>query len=196
MPHDPPHPSLPQLRPEQLGVHTTQRPEPSQDPPGQGAPGARLLENAQTAEPLVHAIAPVVHGFPVLHAAPAEHGLQVPDPLHTPPGHADPVDKFPLNEHAAEPLEHAIAPVVHGFPVLHAAPVEHGLQVPAPLHTPPGHADPVDTLPLNVHTAEPLEHTIDPVVHGFPVPHAAPAEHGLQVPDPLHTPPGQLDPAG
>ena len=165
-------------------------------PPGHGVPGGALAENAHEGAPEPHWIAPVVQALPVEHDAPGEHGVQAPLPLHTPPGHGVPAVTLPLATHIGAPLPHAIAPVVHALPVEHDAPGEHGVQAPLPLHTPPGHGVPAVTLPLATHIGAPLPHAIAPVVHALPVLHEAPAEHGVQAPLPLHTPPGHEVPAG
>jgi hypothetical protein len=177
------------------GEHGTQVPLPLHTPPGHDVPAPTLPDVVHTGPPLAHEIAPVVHGLPVLHDAPGEHATHAPLPLHTPPGHDVPAPTLPVVPHTGPPVEHPIDPVVHGFPVLHDAPGEHATHVPLPLHTPPGHDAPAPTLPDVVHTGPPLEHEIDPVVHGLPVLHDAPGEHATHVPLPLHTPPGHDVPA-
>jgi hypothetical protein len=67
--------------------------------------------------------------------------------------------------------------------------------VPDPLHTPPGHGDPDAAFAVALQTGPPELQSIVPLVHGLPVLHPAPCEHDTQVPPPLHTPPGQPDPA-
>lgn len=159
-------------------------------------PGAALAENAHEGAPELHWIVPVVQALPVEHDVPAEHALQVPLPLHTPPGHGVPGATLPLATHVGAPLPHAIAPVVHGLPVGHEVPAAHGLQTSLPLQTPPGHEVPAGALPLTVQTAAPVEHASEPAVHGSPVLHEAPAAQGTHVPAPLHTPSGHEVPAG
>jgi hypothetical protein len=70
--------------------HPLQWPAPSQTPPGQGVPAFELPEIVQTGMPLEQFTRPSVHGAPVEQLVPAAHATHVPDPLHTPPGHAVP----------------------------------------------------------------------------------------------------------
>jgi|LNFM01.1.fsa_nt_gb hypothetical protein len=72
-------------------VHATQRPIPSHTPPGHIDPAVVLPEFAHTAVPVMHEIAPVLHGLLGVHVAPAMHALQRPIPSQTPPGHIDPI---------------------------------------------------------------------------------------------------------
>lgn len=87
------------------------------------------------------------------------------------------------------PVEQLITPDAQafGFP-LHAVPATHATHEP-PLHTPPGQAAPVPTLPVSTQTAEPLEQLIVPVLQGLAGVHAAPALQALHEPA-LQTPPG------
>jgi hypothetical protein len=89
-----------------------------------------------------------------------------------------------------------IDPVVQAFPVLQEVPAEQGTHVPAPLQTPPGHAEPAGTLPLDVQTGEPVVQLIVPVVHGFDGLQDVPDAHATHVPLPSHMPPAQSVPAG
>jgi hypothetical protein len=101
-----------------------------------------------------------------------------------------------VGEHTGLPLEQSIAAAVtQSFVGVHAAPWLHATHVPDPLHTPPGHGVPAPAFPVALHTGPPELQSIVPLVHGFPVLHPAPAEHDTHEPLPLHTPPGQPDPA-
>jgi hypothetical protein len=71
----------------------------------------------------------------------------------------------------------------------HGLPAEHATHEPFE-HTPPGHAVPLPTFPLSVHTGLPVEHDVVPVLQGLAGVQPAPALHGLHVPE-RHTPPGQ-----
>jgi hypothetical protein len=117
-----------------------------------------------TGAPLPQATMPLTHapGF-VAHAAPGTQGVQAPEPLHTPPAHAEPADfgEEKLSVHTGAPLPQAIAPLKHvlGF-VPHPAPAEQGVHAPEPLHTPPVHAARGDfgDERLSAQTATPVPH--------------------------------------
>jgi hypothetical protein len=73
--------------------------------------------------------------------------------------------KEPVSLHTGEPVLHEIAPTWQVLPGLHAAFAVHALQLPppqtmfVPQFVPSGRG-----LPVGVHTAEPVEQTIWPVV--------------------------------
>lgn len=140
-------------------------------------PAGRWVVMAHIGEPELHWVAPLWHG-PGLHPASATQLLQVPLPLHTPPGHATPAPTL-LEEstHTGAPLEQLVVPTLHtlGLP-LQLAPGAHGTQLPLPLHTPPEQAVPGALAAASTHTGAPLEHCVVPslqalfglVVHAWP----------------------------
>lgn len=91
------------------------------------------------------------------------------------------------------PVAHETTPVMHspGLPVQ----LPPAVQVTQPpfTHVPPGQTEPLATLPVSVHTAEPELQTTLPVRHGLAGAQPVPALHGLHEPA-LHTPPGQVVP--
>ena len=179
----------------------THEPLPSQMfAPAQGVPPAAFPEAVQLFDGQL--IVPVVHGLPVLHDAPAVHEppVQVPAPSHVPPEQLVPDGALPVVVHTGEPDAHEVVPVVHGFPVMHDPPGTHEdvVQLPEPLHVPPEHAVPDGAFPVAVQTADPEEHVVVPVVHGFPVLHDPPGTHEdvVQLPEPLQVPPEHAVPVG
>jgi hypothetical protein len=147
--------------------------------------------------PVVQLIDPSKHSpDDGVHVAPAAHPLQWPEPSQTPPGQAIPAATFPLVVHIGEPLAQSICPVAQGLPVEHDAPVVQATHVPAPSHTPPGQVAPAVALVLPSHRGIPAEQLVIAMTQAFPVSHGEPAAHAMQVPDPSHTPPGHIVPAG
>jgi hypothetical protein len=103
-----------------------------------------------TGPPLEQSIAAALtHSLNDVHDAPWLHATQLPDPLHTPPGHPVPAATLPTTLHTGPPLLQSIAPIVHGFPVEHGEFDAHGTHDPLPLHTPPGQPVPAPALPAN-----------------------------------------------
>ena len=114
---------------------------------------------------------------------------QQPPLTHRPPVQAVRFATFVPSAQTGAPVVHETTPVLHalGFP-MHAAPGEHATQLPV-LHTPPGQAVPMPTLPDSTHTPEPELQLMLPVLQGLAGEQPAPPLHGLHEP-PLHTPPG------
>jgi hypothetical protein len=111
------------------------------------------------------------------------HAPHVPVLEHTwPEPHAVPAGRLPVSVHTGAPVEQSIAAVWHGFVDVHGAPAVHATQLPAPLHTPPGHAVPADALPVVPHTGTPVAQPIAPWVHGLPVEQDIPLVHAPQLP--------------
>ena len=81
-----------------------------------------------TGEPLVHESVPRWHAVEGMHDAPETHGVHVPVPLHTPPGHVAPAAAGPVMWQAAMPVVQSVAPTVQGLPVLQAVPGVHELE--------------------------------------------------------------------
>lgn len=86
-----------------------------------------------------------------------------------------------------EPVPQLMLPVAHGLAGEQLAPPEHAVHEPE-LHTPPGQAVPLVTLPVSVQTAEPVAQLMAPVRHTFAGEQPAPLLHGLHPPL-RHTPP-------
>jgi hypothetical protein len=159
-------------------VHPLQRPLPSQTPPGHVVPLVALLAKPHTGTPVSHAIAPFVHGLPVLQANPAVHAMHRPLPSHTPPLHAVPAPRCPVALQIAAPVAQSIAPLSHSLIGVHDAACTHATHMPRPLHTPPGHDTPAAAFESTTHCAAPLPHSCRPVVHTSPVLHGIPCMHG------------------
>jgi hypothetical protein len=116
-----------------------------------------LVPAVHTGDPVAHEIVPRRHGLLGVQVIPATHPLHIPEPSHTPPGHAVPALRFVAKTHTAAPVVHEIMPVVQGLPVEHAMPAVHAAQLPLPSHTPPGHDAPAARDPLAMQTGAPLE---------------------------------------
>lgn len=109
---------------------------------------------------------------------------------HRPPAQAVRLATFAPSVQTGAPVVQEMTPALHGFElVAHDAPDEQATQLPV-LHTPPGHAVPVPTLPDSTQTPAPEEQSMLPVLHGLAGVQLAPPLQGLHEPA-LHTPPGQ-----
>lgn len=144
-----------------------------------------------TGAPELHAMTPDAQRVPVgRQTAPAVHGTQAPEPLHTPPEQLVPAAALPLALHTGAPVPHAMVPARHGLPEgAQLEPAAHATQLPEPLHTMPApQLAPAGTFEEAMHTGAPEVHTVVPCWHGLPGGvHAAPALHATQAPAPLHT---------
>jgi hypothetical protein len=120
--------------------------------------------------PVAHDVTPFLQGLGfVVHASPAAHATQVPEPLQT-MSVPQPVPGalLPPSMQVCVPVVQAVTPFLHavGFAV-HALPAVHATHVPA-LHTIPV-PQPVP-FPLSVvspHTGRPVVQEIEPFLHGF-----------------------------
>lgn len=138
----------------------------------------------QTIEPLVHTVAPFLHGLAGWQAWPAVHDTQLPA-LHTrfvpqavPFGWL-----LPLSVHTAVPVEQLSVPVWHGFavgvqapPALQVTqlPVMQTMFVPQPV--------PFGRFPDSWQTDEPVAHDVVPVLQAFAGWQLVPAAHMTHVP--------------
>jgi hypothetical protein len=83
--------------------------------------------------PVLHCIAPFVHGLFVGHEAPTVHALHTPleqTPVPDEVVHGVPSIMLPFDMHSAWPVVHDVWPFVHGLPVGQDAPCEHALHMP------------------------------------------------------------------
>lgn len=133
---------------------------------------------------------------PIAHAHVYVTVVQVPEPLHVPPGHAVPAGALPLAVHTGAPVVQLVVPVVQGLPVEHDAPGIHATQLPAALHTPPLHAVPTGSGLVALQTGDPVVHEIVPEWQAVAGVQAMPVVHALHVPLALQTPPVHAVPAG
>jgi len=65
---------------------------------------------------------------------------------------------------------------------MHDVPALHGTHVPLPLHTPPVHGLPAALLPVSLHTDDPVEHEVVPVLQEFAGEQVSPAVQETQTP--------------
>ena len=138
----------------------------------------------QMATPVVHTMLPVSHAFVGVQLAPDEQAVHDPLSQTRPAPHVVPlVTAVPVSLQTATPVEHEVVPVSHGlFGVQAAFPVQ-ALHVPLLQTAFAPHAVPFPALvPVSVHTAVPVEQSVDPAWQGFAGVQVAPCVHTLQVP--------------
>jgi hypothetical protein len=125
-----------------------------------------------THAPPLHVHTPPVGRVPV-HA---EHA-----PLQqSPPAHVVPSLTFPVAPHVWVPVVHDVVPVWHTFPLgLQPTPAVHATHCPLSHTMFVPHEVPFMTLPVELHTGEPLEQltvpvwqTLPPGLHAWPAVHA------------------------
>jgi hypothetical protein len=148
-----------------------------------------------TGAPLLHASAPVLHGFAGSHAAPASHALQTPPPQTAfVPQLAPSATLAPVSKHTDTPVAHDVAPTWHASAGTHGVFATHAEHTP-PLQTAPSpQSVPFGRGSDSVQTGAPVSQVIVAVVHGFGDTQAAPASHAVHVPPPQTRSSPQLAP--
>lgn len=146
-----------------------------------------------------HADVPVRHSSLGLHALP-ETQPQWPLASHVPPEQGVPAALGSPATHDATPAVHVVVPTWQTSTGVHAAPALQTTHTPAPSHVPFGHGVPAALEPVTAQTAAPDAQSVEPVVHGSPVPHAVPGTHAPASPTlvasgPTSTAPESIAPA-
>jgi hypothetical protein len=101
-------------------------------------PGASLLPSTQVMAPVEQEVIPFLQAFGLLvHACPAAHAVQVPEPLQTMlVPQLTPGDLLLPSTQVMAPVEQEVIPFLQAFGlVVHDCPVVHEVQVPEPLQT-------------------------------------------------------------
>jgi hypothetical protein len=154
------------------GVGVGQAPAPShvwagvRTPSAQDWPGPHAVPAGwfplvvHTGLPVVHAISPFVHAFPVSQLMPVVHDPHVPlwHTLFVP--QLVPLSTFPVSVHTGEPVAQAIAPVLQAVDGWQVIPTVHDTHVPLPQTLFVPHVVPLVTLPVTVQTGKPLPQAI------------------------------------
>ena len=120
--------------------------------------------------PVAHEVTPFLHTFGfVVHASPAAHATQVPEPLQTMSvPQLVPGALLPPSMQVCVPVEQLVIPFLQAFGfVVHAVPAVHATHVPA-LHTMPvPQPVPFPLLVVSLHTGKPVAQAIVPFLHAF-----------------------------
>jgi len=170
------------------GVHETQMPPLHTWLLPHVAPFATLPVSAQTAVPVTHEFAPVLHLLEGWQLAPGTQMTQAPllQTLSVP--HAAPLARFLPVSAQVIAGEQVCVPAWHGLVGAHERPAVHDTQLPE-LHTMfvPQEV-PLATFPDSAHTAAPVLHVVVPVRQGLPATvQLAPTLQATQVPVALQT---------
>jgi len=130
-------------------------------------PADLLPPSTQVCAPVEHVVVPFLQMLGlVVHAAPAAHDTQEPEPLHTwfMPQVVPAAALLPSMQ-AIEPLAHEVVPTLQavGLPV-HVWPAVHDTHVPPPLQTMlVPQLTPADLAPPSTQVCAPVEHDVVPV---------------------------------
>ncbi|MGC4086963.1 MAG: hypothetical protein QM756_03495 [Polyangiaceae bacterium] len=151
-------------------------------------PAALFPLSTHTELPVLHEVVPVLQALVGWQVTPAVHETQLPV-LQTRlvPQLAPSAREVVVALHTGVPDEHDNVPVLHGLAVgVQVLPSAHATQAPAEHTLPVAQGVPFGALPETSHVEVPVEHEVEPSLHGSLGWHEVPALHVTQAPA-LHT---------